>query len=256
MTKNTVVLNKDIIEILTEGRIENNVFFMEGQLDRKTYEAVNKALTILGGKWNRSAKGHMFDDDPTDRIEAAVMTGEVVDEKKLYQFYETPGAIIQYLMDAAELCNDHNVLEPSAGHGAIAAVVHDEYPGATLTCVEIDAKKIPKLESRELGNVICDDFLTHDFGSDTFDCVVMNPPFSRQQDVDHVTRAYSLLAPTGRVVSIMSPGFTFRTDKKSIAFRELIEARGSVTTLPENSFAKSGTGVNSVLVVLDAAQRN
>lgn len=232
MTRNTITLNDDIIEILTEGRIENNVFFMEGQLERKTYEVVNKALTILGGKWNRSAKGHVFEDDPTDRV------------------------VIQYLMDAAELRNDYNVLEPSAGHGAIAAVVHSEFPSATLTCIEIDAKKIPKLESRELGDVVCADFLTHDFGSAQFDCIVMNPPFSRQQDIEHVNRAYSLLAPKGRVVSIMSPGFTFRTDKKSMAFRELVEAHGSVSPLPVNSFTKSGTGVNSVLVTLNASQRN
>ena len=34
------------------------------QLDRNDYVKVNKALEALGGKWNRKAKAHLFDEDP------------------------------------------------------------------------------------------------------------------------------------------------------------------------------------------------
>ncbi len=56
-----------------------------------------------------------------------------------------------------------------------------------------------------------------------FDRVVMNPPFERQQDIDHVSRAAGMLKPGGRLVSVMSAGVTFRENNKTRWFRDLIE---------------------------------
>ena len=41
----------------------------------------------------------------------------------------------------------------------------------------------------------------------------MNPPFDRLQDVRHVTHAFSLLAPGGRLVAVMAEGVTYREDR-------------------------------------------
>jgi hypothetical protein len=49
----------------------------------------------------------------------------------------------------------------------------------------------------------------------------------------------------------MSPHFTFANDSKSIAFREWLDGRGYYEKLPEGSFKESGTGVNTVMVVID-----
>lgn len=37
-----------------------------------------------------------------------------------------------------------------------------------------------------------------------FDAVIMNPPFSRRQDVRHITKAMSMLKPGGRLAAIAS----------------------------------------------------
>ncbi len=80
----------------------------------------------------------------------------------------------------------------------------------------------------------------------------MNPPFEHLADVDHVLRAYELLASGGRLVSVMSPGPFFRESKKCVAFRAWIdEAGGEVIDLPDGSFKESGTGVSSKLLVID-----
>jgi hypothetical protein len=40
------------------------VYLPPGNLDRKTYEAVNKALTAIGGKWTGGkVKAHVFPRD-------------------------------------------------------------------------------------------------------------------------------------------------------------------------------------------------
>ena len=45
------------------------------QLDRSTYDRVNKALTLLGGKWNRSKGGHVFEIDPRPKVEGLLDAG-------------------------------------------------------------------------------------------------------------------------------------------------------------------------------------
>ena len=79
----------------------------------------------------------------------------------------------------------------------------------------------------------------------------MNPTFEKQYDIDHVLHAYSLLGNNGKLVSIMSAGMSFRQNKKSVDFRNFVEKHGYFEHLPENSFKESGTGVNTIIVVLN-----
>ncbi|WP_424627569.1 hypothetical protein [Bradyrhizobium sp. SYSU BS000235] len=82
-----------------------------------------------------------------------------------------------------------------------------------------------------------------------FDRAVMNPPFPRQADIDHVMHAIGFLKPGGRIVAIMSAAITFRGDTKTTRFRDLIEERrGFIKPLPTGSFKSSGTMVNTVVV--------
>ena len=51
----------NILSILGECRVEGDTLFLpDRQLDRSTYQAVNKVLVNIGGKWDRRAKGHVF----------------------------------------------------------------------------------------------------------------------------------------------------------------------------------------------------
>lgn len=85
--------------------------------------------------------------------------------------------------------------------------------------------------------------------SDLYDTVVMNPPFDRERDIDHVTHALSFLKTGGHLVAIMSAGTEFRETRKAIAFRELMESMGAQwKELPPGSFAESGTYVNTVML--------
>jgi len=88
----------------------------------------------------------------------------------------------------------------------------------------------------------------------TYDRIVMNPPFENGQDVDHVQHAYKLLKPGGRIVSIMGEHPFFANDKKSVAFREWLEAHGGTDEkLPAGSFEASerSTGVAARMVTID-----
>ena len=91
------------------------------------------------------------------------------------------------------------------------------------------------------------DFLQ--YSEEAWDRIVMNPPFTRQQDIDHVLKAYEVLAPGGVLVSVMSASPFFRSNKKSADFRAFLDDIGAeVEELPEGAFKESGTMVKTCVV--------
>lgn len=202
--KNHVTIDEEVIGILEAGELRDGKYYLRGQLERKMYEAVNKALVLMGGKWNKSAKAHVFDRNPSDILENTIRTGHILDEKKAFQFFETPGHVVDRLLELAMIGEDHRALEPSAGRGAISQKMR-RYT-RNLVAVELNQRMADELLSHQPAyTVVYGDFLAckDDNG---FDRVVMNPPFSFQQDIKHIRHAMTLLAPGGLLVAICGNG--------------------------------------------------
>lgn len=248
-------LDTETIDILKTVLVDGNRTFMP-QLTRAQYVKVNKALELLGGKWNRGAKAHVWEDDPGDPIADAVLTGEIRDWRKELQFFPTPVALAHWMVKLAGLPADNRgpdlrVLEPSAGNGAICRAIRDHIHRCELTLVEINPKMAEDLkESQPLATVHCGDFLKLD-GIGLFDAVIMNPPFSKGQDIAHVQHAYTFLKPGGRLVAITAPGWTFRTDRRNVEFRAWTREVGATQyDQPEGTFKESGTMIRTVALLI------
>lgn len=147
------------------------------------------------------------------------------------------------------------VLEPSCGNGALIDAIKYAAPEVELVGVELDKQRCDDTSCRFLASKFVNrNFLElGEFDLGKFHRVVMNPPFApAQADIDHVTHAFELLRPGGRLVSIMSAGVTFRENRKAREFRELVDrASGEIHELPDESFKVSGTSVRTVLVVMN-----
>lgn len=77
-----VKLSDEVRAVLKRATVDGNILYLpEGQLDRKLYEAVNKALSLAGGKW-KTRVGHVFPTDAASKLAAMLETGVSVDEKK------------------------------------------------------------------------------------------------------------------------------------------------------------------------------
>lgn len=239
-------VNQNILNIIRAGKIQDNIFkLIYKELDRKTYLEVDKVLKYMGGKWNRKLKGHLFSKNPTDKIKSLILTGEIVNEKKLFQFFETPKELAKKMINIAEIKDSDILLEPSAGQGAIA----DLFPKINKSFfIEIDKTNVNILKEKGY-DVIEGDFLKYD--DRKFDKIIMNPPFTKQKDIEHIVHAYDLLNKNGKIVTITSLGWTFKTNKKSIKFRKLVEKFGNYEYLDSGIFKKSGTNVKTVLVSLN-----
>ena len=234
-------INDDVANVLANSKIEgNNLFLPEGQLDRKLYVAVNKVLEATKGKWNRKERAHVFNTSPADMIEEILLTGEYVDEKKEFQFFETPSNLAQQLIEMADIQDGESVLEPSAGKGRIAKLI------GFCDCVELNPENRKYLKAEGF-KLVGEEFLEFD---GQYDVVVANPPFSKQQDIDHVNRMLDIAKR--RVVSVMSASVMFRDNKKTVSFRERIKSLGgTIELLPEKIFAESGTNVRTCVVAVD-----
>ncbi len=251
--KGALALDQETLRVLSTGVIDGSVFrITAGQLDRKLYEAVNDVLTRLGGKWDRRAKGHVFAVDPSDALDTVIITGEVGPSNP-HDFFETPDSVADRMAALAGISNScMQVLEPSAGEGAIIRAMRRAGFIETVVAVEIDEERARRLATMPRVAVAGADFMRY-VPVLAFDRILMNPPFSRGREVAHITHAHQLLAAGGRLVSVASAGVTFREDRPYRELRDLVAAHGYIEPLPAGSFKASGTDVGTVLVVMEAA---
>lgn len=219
------------------------------QLARPVYEKVNKALIMLGGKWNKQKRGHVFATDPTALLQGAEVSGAVENLKQKYQFFETPEDLAADMVSRLRLQPGERVLEPSAGRGRL--VEPCMRAGAHVTAIEIWDANIPFLvKLLPTSNVITADFL--DAGSYDgvgVDAVAMNPPFSNKQAIRHIRHAWGWLRDGGRMVAICDGGALVNQSGIERDFQKwLREINAEVEQLPAGTFTESGTGVASHLI--------
>ena len=170
---------------------------------------------------------------------------------KIPGYFPTPRPVIDRMLDYAGIEAGHRVLEPSAGSGAIIEAIEDTCPDVEMVCYEVNCTLTNLLEAKGYP-IRGSDFMGCDLLQDKFDRVLMNPPFEKGQDIDHVLRAWELLKPGGRLVAIMSPGPFFHSTRKAETFREFFDAAGGEAhDLDAGTFKESGTNVASKLVIID-----
>ena len=181
----------------------------------------------------------------------------MLDPKVKTGYFPTPAVIVDRMIELADIHQGHHVLEPSAGQGHIADKIVlrlGDMPAFLVICETLEENN-NILHEKGFGS--CGDFIKYaNFCHDNnirFNRIVMNPPFERQADIDHVTAAYGLLAPGGILVTIMSAGVLFRENKKTVEFREnIMEPYGTyLDKLPAGAFKESGTMVNTILLRLE-----
>ncbi len=153
--------------------------------------------------------------------------------KRLPGFFPTPKPVIERMLEIAKIESHHRVLEPSCGKADIVDAIVSQHPGIDLHAIEVN-RTLSDVLSAKGYEVEFGDFVEH---RSRYDRIVMNPPFENGQDIEHIRHAYELLSPGGCLVSVMSEGPFFRSDKKSSEFREWLEEVGAeVEQLPDDAF--------------------
>lgn len=225
------------------------------RMDARLYQRVNDVIEGAGGRWDKNAQSHVFPGDAAQAIAAVLNAGQVTtvrEARQASQYFPTPTAVVERLVELAELEPGMTVLEPSAGRGAIAETL--AACGAVVDCIERDPDHAAVLQRAGVARKVdVADFLTVPCAPD-YNRVVMNPPFTNGADIQHVTHALRFLKPDGLLVAVMSWGVTYGKGPAA-KFRALVEERGgAVESVPEKAFAESGTDVRTVMVAIPAGR--
>jgi hypothetical protein len=166
-------------------------------------------------------------------------------------YFATPEPLGFKMVEWARAAPDDELLEPSAGHGAIARF----FPALQKRTV---VEKSPTLASR-LALATDAKLITGEFEDldpvNKFDVIVMNPPFgfSGATARDHIDKAFTKhLREGGRIVALVpeggaTPKFEKWLDETPGAF--LVAEYG----LPTVTFGRAGTGVKTRVLVIDKA---
>jgi predicted RNA methylase len=244
-----VKLTDDVRHVLERSTItETSVQLPPEQLPN--YKAVNAVLEAAGGKWNKKARCHIFPSDPREALGLALQTGQIIHQekarKKERQAFYTPDDLAHTVAIFASVVG-HRVLEPSAGHGALAqACLH---AGALLTCCyEIDEEAVAALQKAGF-LAIAADFLTvtpPKLENDLFERIVMNPPFTRKSDAKHVQHAFThWLQNGGLLTAIVADDGHDRPDLAAIHSSYRVVLRNEA-----GAFKESGTMIATLVIQL------
>lgn len=166
--------------------------------NRAAYDEAARVLASIGGTPQPDGLDFRFDYDPGDVIRDICMSGCIPDDKA-GQFYPTPATLAEVAVDLAAIAETDRVLEPSAGHGDLAAFL----PAERTRCVEISAMRCSVLKARGFDAVQADFLEWAAKTSERFEVVVMNPPFSEGRWLAHTEAAATLIGGSGRLVAIL-----------------------------------------------------
>lgn len=237
-------------EVLQSCTVEGCVVKLPNvQLERKLYQEVAKALELIGGKWKGGKVfGFVFLKDPTELLRM-IANGEKKNLKKEFQFFATPELLADDLVRMANLKDDDTILEPSAGQGAIIKAIN-KVSNVTPDCYELmDTNLIILKKSGLRFKLKGENFLEND--GTQYRKIIANPPFSKDQDILHITEMYKCLDFGGKIVCVMSECWVNSTRKSHESFRKWLGfINAEVIDVEKGAFKQSGTMIGSKIVII------
>lgn len=170
-------------------------------------------------------------------------------------YFPTPEPVGYKMVEWARLSENEDVLEPSAGHGAIARYVPKSNG---LTAIEPSTELFPILQLRAggQGRKFVDTMFENYNLVNKFDAVLMNPPYGTagRTAIDHLQKAFNHLNEGGRVIAIIPRGSADSKFDKWYESEKGAHLVGEVL-LPSVTFNRAGTSVSTRIVVIDKVTR-
>jgi len=259
-------MHEQIKTILSESKVDGNIVRLpEGQLARPVYEEVAKAIKLIGGKWKGGkTMGFVFESDPTELLQK-IAQGDKINLKKEFQFFATPQDLAAEMVHEANIQEGETVAELQAGDGAIVNEILRRLRllGGSGKVYISELMELNRMKLRKLYTGIDQVVFLEDVSEDfidalnikgmLFDKIVANPPFNKNQDIDHIRKMYDLLTPGGRLVTLSSKHWQYSSFNKEKAFEDWLynEVDATVNSVAAGRFKESGTLIETLMITID-----
>ena len=182
----------------------------------------------------------------------------VEDIRKDSDFVPTPMSVVELMVAEATVLKERQnspfptrCLEPSAGSGRIARAL------LATDNTEVDVVELHPERRRELAaagmRLVGEDFLKFSPATATlarkrgYDCIMMNPPFSNAQYIEHLKHAQGMLRPGGNLVSIV-PHYIFKRPENRDWFMSMDHAK--CTQLSRNHFKAQNVDIATHILTI------
>lgn len=164
-------------------------------------------------------------------------------------FDYSPNVADWLVMISGGISDEDSVLEPSAGRGGLIKSIHRSNPSVIVDCYELMPENKEFLQKMENVRILGDDFTKGEHS--TYSKIIANPPFSHNQDIDHVRMMYEFLKEGGTLAAITSKHWEFSNEKKCEDFRAWISSvNGEVFNIPQGEFNCSGTPIETRAIII------
>lgn len=206
----------------------------------KAYDAENSRVNALSA----------FDRAKTDYWVKQKVTAKRQDREGK-EWYATPEPVGLFMVNLSGAHSGDDILEPSAGDGAIGRYMPSD---ASVTFIEPSESLASRARMNNTNaNVIVDGFENHG-SNNKYDAIVMNPPFGQGGSIaiKHLVKAFEHLRDGGRVVALLPVG---KMDELIVKYHEMGYFKDIYTVaefaLPSSTFKNAGTGVNTKIHVFE-----
>lgn len=241
----------NVEDILKHSTLENNILkFPSIKFDKDSYAEAKKWVEEAGGSWSGGkVQGFVFPFN-AERVFSILHDGKRCNLQQDFQFFETPPDVADWLvMLAGGISDDDILLEPSAGRGGLIKSIHRSNPSVIVDCYELMPENREFLQKMENVRILGDDFTKGEHS--LYSKIIANPPFSKNQDINHVRMMYEHLKKGGTLAAITSKHWELSEEKKCVDFREWISSvNGEVFDIPQGAFKSSGTSIETRAIII------
>ena len=208
----------------------------------------------VGGKADDA--GTVTENDPFDNSVLDYYTNQKItakrDNREGVDYYPTPEPLGFMMNMWGRVKDGDEILEPSAGHGAIARYAPIEN---RMTAVEPSQSLFARLQIKAggaAGRSFVNDIFENYNIVNKHDVILMNPPFGVQGKLaaEHVAKAYKHLNEGGRIVAIVPEGKAQDRIGKWLDEQKDAVVVGEVL-LPDVTFVQAGTSIRCRVLVID-----
>ena len=214
-----------------------------GATDRR----VHQVLTRAGATWGLRHQAYVFADlfpfgQAAPLIEQMCALKHVVRPEDR-GVTSCPQRIAEFMCNELSdfVMDGTRVLEPSAGHGMLAAEATAR--GARVDCYELDAHRAKDIRTARIAaRVTAKNFLEVK-PRPVYDAVLMYPPNDSRIAPAHIVHAHKFLRPGGALAALVHPRLEYAHSADGEALRDLWKRRGWHKTDFEHSEVRSPTGL-------------